>query len=184
MTTFESLLGHVYLTSGQADVTQEHDVIYARSSSRPQGLMLSAPVARAAALTALLAYPAGALIRALGPDTLPTALAGFGLILVAAVAAAALMGSSVQRIASEQKQLLDEYELSLRYRATTGAYATFAMLALVGLLYCAIASDKGLWFPSTYEQLNGVFWGVFLYASVLPSAFVAWMIDPRAEPAE
>lgn len=152
-------------------------MIYARSNKRPQGLELPLGVARLAACVALIGYPAGALIRAFGPDTLGTALTGFGLILLSLVAAAALVGSSVQRIAAEQTELLSERELLLRYRATSRAFGTFAGLTLAALFYAAVASDKGLWLPYTYEQYNGVFWGAFLYATLLPSTFVAWMLQ-------
>jgi hypothetical protein len=82
--------------------------------------------------------------------------------------------------ASSEKEakLLDEYELRLRGRALSASYATFTGLALVLVMYAAMASDKGLWLPTTYEQFNGVFWGVFLYASVLPTALLSWMVEP------
>lgn len=157
-------------------MTQGLGMIYARSTRHPKGLGLPVKAARAIATTALLAYPAGALLRTLGPDTLATSLAGFGLILVALVATAMLLGSSVQRIAAEDKALLDEVELALRHRATNAAFGLFAGLTLAAILYAGIASDAGLWLPTAYDQFNGLFWGAFLYATVLPSACVAWMI--------
>nr|WP_295373794.1 hypothetical protein [uncultured Sphingosinicella sp.] len=126
----------------------------------------------------LVAYPAGALLLALGPDALSTKLAGYGLILLALIAYAPLIGRSLQRIVGEDTKLLDEYELRLRGRALSACYAAFAMLALLLVLYAAIASDKGFWLPSTYEQFNGVVWGVFLYASVLPTALLSWLVEP------
>jgi hypothetical protein len=104
---------------------------------------------------------------ALGPDTAATSIAGYGLILLALVSYAPLIGSSIQRIVGEEVKMLDEYELRLRGRALSLSYATFTGLALLAVLYAAIASDKGAWFPDSYEDFNGVFWGIFLYASVL-----------------
>jgi hypothetical protein len=52
-------------------------------------------------------------------------------------------------------------------------------LALLLVVYAAIASDNGLWVPATYEAFNGLFWGVFLYASVLPTALLSWMVEPN-----
>jgi hypothetical protein len=46
------------------------------------------------------------------------------------------------------------------------------------VIYAAIASDTGLWVPSGYDAFNGLFWGVFLYASVIPTAVLSWMVDP------
>jgi hypothetical protein len=128
--------------------------------------------------TSLVAYPAGALILALGPDSLGASLAGYGLILVAMLAYAPLIGSSLQRIVGENAKVLDEYELRLRGRAMSASYATFTGLALLLVLYASIASDKGLWVPAGYEQFSGVFWGIFLYASVLPTAVLSWIVEP------
>jgi hypothetical protein len=105
-------------------------------------------------------------------------LAGYSLILLALVAYAPLIGTSLQRIVGEETKLLDEYELRLRGRALSRAYAAFSGLALLLVIYAAIASDKGLWVPSSYDAFNGLFWGVFLYASVIPTAVLSWMVEP------
>jgi hypothetical protein len=132
---------------------------------------------RMVSAASLAAYPAGALLLALGPDGPATSIAGYGLILLALIGCAMLIGSSVQRIVAEEAKALDEYELRLRGRALSGSYAAFTAGALALVGYAAVASDKGLWFPATYEQFNGVFWGIFLYASLLPTALLAWMVD-------
>jgi hypothetical protein len=88
-----------------------------------------------------------------------------------------VFSSSIQRIVGEEVKALDEFELRLRGRAMGLAYAIFTGLALVSVLYSAIAADKGFWFPSTYDEFNGVFWGVFLYAAVLPAAILSWLVD-------
>jgi hypothetical protein len=103
---------------------------------------------------------------------------GYSLILLALVAYAPLIGTSLQRIVGEETKLLDEYELRLRGRALSASYAAFSVLALLLVIYAAIASDKGLWVPTSYDAFNGLFWGVFLYASVMPTAVLSWMVDP------
>lgn len=138
----------------------------------------SVAAVRTVSATSLVAYPAGALLLALGPDGPATSLAGYGLIVVALAACVPLIGSSVQRIVAEETKVLDEYELRLRGRALGASYAAFAALVLLLVLYAAIASDKGLWFPDSYDEYNGVFWGLFLYASVLPTALLSWMVEP------
>jgi formate hydrogenlyase subunit 3/multisubunit Na+/H+ antiporter MnhD subunit len=126
----------------------------------------------------LASYPAGALLLALGPDALKTSLLGYGLILLALITYAPLIGSSLQRIVGEELQKLDEFELRLRGRAMGIAFAVFTGLVLLLVLYAAIASDTGTWFPTNYDEFNGVFWGVFLYATVLPIAVLSWIVDP------
>ncbi len=139
------------------------------------------PWVRALSLLALAAYPIGALILALGSARVVAVAAGYGLILAALIAAAALVGSSAQRIVGEQPEKLDEYEVHLRQRTLSLSYACFTVLVLLTVVYGAIAADKGLWLPRTYGEFNGLFWGVFLYASLLPTAVLAWALD--AEPA-
>jgi hypothetical protein len=155
-------------------------MLYVRSSADKGGIESSVRLARVASAIALVAYPAGCLTRAFGPDTPGAAYIGYGLIFLALLASALLAGTTAQRVAAEEPKQLDEYELALRYRATQSAYATISGLALLGVFYMAVASDKGLWFPQTYEQLNALFWGIFLYASILPSTFVAWKLEPVA----
>lgn len=139
---------------------------------------LSVATVRTLSATSLAAYPAGALLLALSPDGLGASLAGYGLILLALAAWAPLLRSSVQRIVAEDTKVLDEYELGLRGRALGASYAAFAALSLLLVLYAAIASDKGFWLPDSYDEYNGVFWGLFLYASVLPTALLSWMVEP------
>src|SRR4028119_1190489 len=151
-------------------------MIYMRAADGPQDR--SVGMIRVCTAASLIAYPCGALLLALGQDTLATKLVGYSLILLALVAYAPLIGTSLQCIVGEETKLLDEYELRLRGRALSGSYTALSVLALLLVIYAAIASDKGLWLPPTYDAFNGLFWGVFLYASVLPTAVLSWMVEP------
>lgn len=164
-------------------MTRVHAMIYARSTLNPRGLEFSTPAARSVSTTALIAYPAGALILRFGPDTLASSLLGYGMILVALVMAALLSGSSVQRIAAEEPAKLDEFELALRAKALGFSYACFSALVLAAIFYAGVAVDAGGWVPTTYDEFNGVFWGVFLYATVLPSAVIAWKLGDAEQAA-
>jgi hypothetical protein len=119
----------------------------------------SVATVRICTATSLMAYPCGALLLALGPETLATKLSGYGMILVAMIAYAPLIGTSLQRVVGEDAKVLDEYQLRLRSRALSASYMTFTALALLLVVYAAIASDNGLWVPATYEAFNGLFWG-------------------------
>jgi hypothetical protein len=132
--------------------------------------------ARALTSATLLLYPAGALLADVGGSHGARA-AGLLLVVVALGCFAAMAGTSLQRIVGEEPRLLDEYELKLRSRAVSGAYKSFTALVLLAIIYCAIGVDHGAWLPHTYGEYSGIFWGAFLYASVLPSAFLAWQID-------
>jgi hypothetical protein len=158
-------------------------MIYARSTTNPRGLELSTSAARSVSTTALIAYPAGALILRFGPDTLAGSLMGYGMILVAVVMAALLSGSTVQRIAAEEPAKLDEFELALRAKALGFSYACLSALVLASLFYAGVAVDAGGWVPTAYDEFNGLFWGVFLYANVLPSAVIAWKLGNAEEAA-
>ena len=139
--------------------------------------------ARATSLLSLLAYPAGALSLALGPDAPGTVITGYALIAGSLVCYVPLATSWLQRIVAEQPSKLDEYELHLRSRAMNAAYIGYTALVLLAVIYAAIASDAGAWVPKTYDGFNGLFWGAFLYAVVLPLACLSWMLDSTADPA-
>ena len=151
-------------------------MLYMRAANGPRDR--SVAVVRICTAASLIAYPCGALLLALGPDTLTTKLVGYGLILLALCDYAPLIGTSLQRIVGEETKLLDEYELRLRGRALSASYTALTVLVLLLVIYAAIASDKGFWVPTSYDAFNGLFWGVFLYASVLPTTLLSWMVEP------
>jgi hypothetical protein len=142
---------------------------------------------RVLTLVSLAAYPAGGLILALGPDgsggLYMFEAVGLALVTLSLIAAAPVLGSRLQRIVGEETGKLDEFELQLRYRAISSAYAALSVLACLAMLYAALASDFGWWLPKGYDSFNAVFWGVFLYVSLLPTAFLAWRLD-GTDPAE
>ncbi|MCF8880263.1 hypothetical protein L5876_10590 [Hyphobacterium sp. SN044] len=142
---------------------------------------------RLATTTALAAYPAGALLMVLSPESgSPAAvwgdIAGLALIVIALLAVATFAASRQQRIAGEEQNKLDEFELALRLRARGFAYNVFTALVLIGVVYLSIASDVNasgradLWVPQGYDHWNGVFWGILLYAFVLPTAWLSWTL--------
>lgn len=124
--------------------------------------------------TALVAYPTGAMIQALATTKIPGRAVGFALVVVAIFAAAGVIGTSIQRIVGERVQLLDEFELKLRQRAMSKAYAAFTVLVLAATMYAGIAHDAGWWLPAGDDAYNGLFWGAFLYAALLPTFFLVW----------
>lgn len=149
-------------------------MLFYRSNSNGRDVGLRA--LRALTLGALVAYPIGALTVAWG-DSLLAAVSGYGLVLVSLICVTIVMGTSFQRVVGEQPDRLDEYELKLRSRAMSAAYICLSVLALLAIIYAAIGTDKGLWVPDSYEEYNGLFWGVFLFTSMLPSASLAWQVD-------
>lgn len=153
-------------------------MLFYRSTASVSGRGPSLAAVRTLCAVALAAYPAGTLTLALGGNgeggLHAFEIVGLALVLVALVAAAPVLGSHLQRIVGEQPSKLDEFELSLRNRATSGAYAIFTGLTLVAVVYAAIAADAGLWIPASYEEFNALFWGIFLYSALLPTAVLAW----------
>jgi hypothetical protein len=151
-------------------------MLYMRAANGPRDRSVAA--VRSCTAASLIAYPCGALLLALGPDTLTIKPLGYGLILLALCAYAPLIGTSLQRIVGEETKLLDEYELRLRGRALSASYTALSVLILLLVVYAAVASGKELWVPTSFDAFNGLFWGVFLYASVLPTALLSWMVEP------
>lgn len=129
---------------------------------------------------ALLAYPAGCLVMLIGP--LPfNRLIGLGLIAIALFSAVPVIGSRMQRIVGDEPKQLDEMELQLREKAMTKAYSVFTALFLAAIAYAGVASDIGWWQPSGFENWNAIFWGVFLYAVLLPTAFLTWTMPEERD---
>lgn len=146
--------------------------------SKSGGRQFSLATNRTLTSLSLIAYPVGALLVRFAAPVIPSLIIGNGLIAVSLICVAAMMNSSIQRIVGEQADKLDEYELKLRARAVSAAYVALATLALLAIIYLAIAADKGGWVPSTYGEFGALFWGLFIYASMLPSLFLVWQIDP------
>lgn len=151
-------------------------MMYYRSKKSAAGPSLTAT--RALCAVALAGYPVGCLLLLLRSGTSEPALsltvAGLGLILLSIVAVAPVVGSRYQRITAEQASELDEFELKLRQYALGKAYQVFTAGVLAGIVYFAIAADAGAWVPRSYEEFNALFWGVFLYACLLPATLLVW----------
>jgi hypothetical protein len=126
-------------------------------------------------------YPIGGVILAAGGDgqggLFLWEAAGLLLITIAVLCAAPVLGSRLQRIVGEEVKLLDEWELQQRHGAISSAYATLSAIVVASMFYAALASDFGWWLPRSYDAFNMLFWGVFLYATLLPTVFLAWRLD-------
>ncbi len=101
---------------------------------------------------------------------------GLALVALAVILAISMLNTTFQRIVGEERSMLDEFELSLRAKAMETAYAMLAGLVVTLCIYGAIATDKGGWMPGSYDHWNALFWGLFLYASLLPTAILAWQV--------
>ena len=159
-------------------------MIFYRSLRNPAGKPRSLATIRGLAILTLVAYPAGALMRVFLGDNLAVKATGLSLVLASVIGLALLAGTRLNRITGEQLTQLDEYERNLRASAMETAFQLFTALVLLGIVYVAIASDKGWWVPSGYDEWNGVFWGAFLYSLTLPTAVLAFRLrDEDEEPA-
>lgn len=162
--------------------------MFLRSSRRPMGSAMSPTLARTLFAALYLLYPLGCIMQ-LGPEAgedLPL-LSVLGLLMVAAsfLAFVVLAGSSFQRQAQEPDSKLDERELTQRNRAAYRAFAVFAGLAALGLLYMDLRLDFAdripLWAPTEQAHWNALFWGAIILGLTLPAAFLAWESEPPLE---
>jgi hypothetical protein len=153
-------------------------MIFYATLDNPSGKPRSLRSIRQLVVAALALYPAGCLLRLLGPDTFVVQLTGL-LMVVAAIACAALLaGSQLNRVTAEPTAKLDEYDRSLRQRAMVSAYPALAALVVLAIMYLGLASQFGWWTPRSWDHWNAVFWGAFLTTSLLPTAALAWQVDP------
>jgi hypothetical protein len=150
-------------------------MLFYRSSGSPREVSL--PAVRTLSTVSLLAYPVGSLTLALASSAAAIA-AGYGLMLLSIASYLLLIGSWVHRIVGEDARVLDEPELRLRGRALSRSYGVFTSIVLLSLLYAGLAIDLGGWVPRSFEEYNGLFFGVVLNAAVLPIAVLSWIVQP------
>ncbi len=80
---------------------------------------------------------------------------------------------------------LDERQLALRNAAYLDAYRIASAIVLLGVIWIALGLDLGIWWvPSTYNEWNLIFWGLFIYLTTLPSAFLVWREPDRTDDLE
>lgn len=158
-------------------------IFYRSPASQGGGPALS--TLRTFIAVALIAYPVGCLVMLLGHHTKGQfpfdQLIGFGLMVIGLLSAAPVMGSRLQRIVGDVPSKLDEMELQQRHKAMNGAYMTFTAVFLAAIAYLALASDKGWWVPTGYGQWTAVFWGVFLYSTLIPTTILAWTMPEERD---
>lgn len=71
---------------------------------------------------------------------------------------------------------LDERQRAVQDRAFRVSYWIFSTGVLFAALYGYIAADSGsLWLPETSNELQAVFWGIWLLATTLPAAVLCWL---------
>jgi hypothetical protein len=98
----------------------------------------------------------------------------FILLLVTALSYIGLY-TSTRSVADASDGQLDERERSVRDSAYRFAYQALSGTFLLSAFYTMVAMDGGsLWFPRTLNEASAVFWGVFLLATTLPTAIIAW----------
>ncbi|WKW11560.1 hypothetical protein Strain138_000815 [Pseudogemmatithrix spongiicola] len=80
---------------------------------------------------------------------------------------------------------LDERQLALRNAAYLDAYRIASGIVLLGVIWIALGIDLKLWWvPSTYDEWNIIFSGLFIYLLTLPSAILAWREPDRHDDPE
>jgi hypothetical protein len=92
------------------------------------------------------------------------------------------IGRVGKRIADDADDRLDERQISVRNAAYLDAYRIVSAVALLGCIWIALGLDQGWWWvPSTYNEWNAIFWGLFLLTTSLPSAFLSWREPDRPD---
>lgn len=136
---------------------------------------MSAATLRKLTVVALIAYPAGALLRVqFGVDHVAGAVLGNLLTLGALVIGLVMFGTRFYQDVAADEGPLDEYQRSLRHVAMASAYRILSSLALALLSYLYFALEFGLWLPVSSEAWQKLAVGLGLLVMVLPTAMLVW----------
>lgn len=154
-------------------------MLYYKAPNAPDAPALSLPRVRLLTAVALTSYPLGSLLRLLGGGSAALDIVGLALIVLAFFCAVPVVGSSVQRIVAGEEKDLDEFELGVRQQALSRAYMVMSAIVALSLVYGGIANDIGWWLPRDDAHWNALFWGFFLWATMLPAALLSWNLAPE-----
>ncbi len=139
-------------------------------------LDLSTRSLRILTVVALVAYPAGALLK-LAPGQADTA-AGFvgSLLKVAALTAMVAVASSTLAsiVVGRRREKLDEFQLGLRLSAMSKAYTALSALVGAAAVYAFLAVDLELPMPATADAWQQLCTGGMLAILILPATFLVW----------
>lgn len=102
---------------------------------------------------------------------------GEGLSFLAIMSALLLLGTSTHRIVSAGAKQLDEFELTLRYRAISSSYVVLGAI-LTSLWLLLFASREFGWWAPRGDDWYTIMMGMFLIVCLLPTAMLVWRFDP------
>ena len=138
------------------------------ASSRPASLR----TVKTLLIVAFAGYPAAVLASILVEDPFWSMVLRYGLGLLTLFAAVRVLRSPVNRIVRANAAGLDEFELDQRRIALSRAYRMAVASLLFLIFYAGLSSDFDLWMPDSGEEYFVLWWGVLLYASLLPTALL------------
>lgn len=153
-------------------------------SGRSSSAGPSTRTTRIFAAVALLCAPAAIVIRALGPGTTdgdPHEVASLILIIISFLAATPVLGSRFSRITRERAKGLDEMETQLRHNALATSYFALTSVVMLGVVYAQVANMAQLWLPRNESDWIPVVVSFLLYATLLPTAVLAWRMKEERE---
>lgn len=109
----------------------------------------------------------------------PSALRSVSLLvigLICVICMGLLLMPNILGISDGDQALLDERQRNFRNAMYVRAYQILGVVLLGIGLYGYIASDsKTWWLPQSSLELQGVFWGLWLFVMTLPAALIAWL---------
>lgn len=156
-------------------------------------LFKSRTLIRAAATTALVAYPIGCFALLLLPDNWEAV--GGALFMISVIGLIFALPSYLSRIAFVPQVFrfvdgtasLDELEIDFRRRSQAFAFQVFSLITLGGIMYLVIASDivnageGNLWMPRVDDHWLAILFGALIYILMLPLAYLAWKLPQPVE---
>ena len=128
---------------------------------------------RVAVVMQLVSYPLVFLVATL-LGIWPSFSTLLGLLVFAGLSAYLYYNTGLWQFGNAPDEQLDERQVQTRNQAYRLAYIGVSALIILLIVSLLMADHYGLNLPRGYDQISPVFWTIWTFVMVLPSAILAW----------
>jgi hypothetical protein len=128
---------------------------------------------RVAVVLQLVSYPL-VYLASIQLGLMPSLSTLLGLFVFAGLSVYLYHNTGLWQFGNAPDEQLDERQVQTRNQAYRFAYMGVSAVVILLFLYLILANDFWLSMPRSYDQVSPLFFTVFTFVLVLPSAILAW----------